>query len=227
MNSSPWAAYVYKGSRYPSPAGWFHPIEELATTAGDTALVFLSANRVLYNTEINDDWYSAHQANGHNLSSRDSQSPPFFLADEPASVLGCNILYQVCDPTKPPEQGCSALGGTIDMAFVDTPPRTQREKAQNWILATYTDIANVVRTLKYASLTSRFRISGSVQGALPVNQWQQEVENWHNVAMNTLQAGVVINAAGPGDPELLESFWTPPSDEISNYICKNQVCTLY
>lgn len=227
MNFSPWASYVYKGSRHASSSGGFYPIEELATTAGDTVLIFLSANRVLYNTEVDDDWYSAHQASGNNLSSSNSQSHPYFLADEPATVLGCNSLYQVCDPTKPPEHGCSALSGSFDTGFIDTAPQTRRERAQNWSLAFFEDIANIVRTLKFASLTSRFRISGSVQKALPVNQLQQEVENWHNIAMNSFQAGPVINAAGPGDSAVLQDLWTRPPDDIANYICKNQVCALY
>lgn len=215
--------YVYRGSR--SSYSDFSPIEELATTAGDTVLVFLSANGVRYSEKVDDEWYSAHQIVTSKVVYHTSQTDSYFLSDEPASALGCNMLYQLCDPAKPPEQGCSALGGAYDTEFIDTPPQTQREKAQNWALD-FVSVADVVEVLKFASLTSRFRVIDVQAGSLPVDQWQLEVEYWHNIAMSSFQTLPVISAAGPGDSGMFQYFWQRPSNDVEKYICKNQVCAL-
>lgn len=172
---------------------------------------------------MNDDWYSAHQVSRQNLTYKTSQTAPYFLADEPASVVGCKLQYQVCDPTKSPDEGCSAFGGGYDITSFDAPPRTQREKARTWALNFY-EISDVVKILGPSSLTSRFRMVDHVMGPLPANQWQLEVENWHNIALSSFQANAVISAAGPGDPGMLEYFWTRPSNSLGKYLCQSQVC---
>lgn len=215
--------FVYKGSQILDYSE-FNPIEDLRLTAGDTTLVFLSADRVRFSEKVDDDWYSAHQNGVVNATYYSlNQTVPYYLADEPTSVLGCNLLFQVCDPSKPPEQGCSPWGGQADTEFHDVPPRTRRDKIQNWALHG-TGIPDLIEALRASSLTSRFRYLNTLQGPLPSNQWQLEVENWHNIELVGYQSALIESATGPGDSGMLKYYWKQPSNDEERYVCGNQVC---
>lgn len=207
----------------------FRPITELTLDDSDTALVFLSANRVIYTQPVEDDWYAAHQKindtlHGSFLGPNDIESLPIYLADEPTSVLGCKMSYQTCDPALSPEKGCTPPSGRHDIDFSITQPRTRRDKILRWFWsATGFDINLVIVTLKASSLTSRFRLYNQFQGSIPVNQWQQEVENWHNITLALFQGLIVDAATGSENPEMLQYFWTPPNNTEERYLCQNQV----
>lgn len=214
--------YVYKGSQILDYSA-FTPIEDLVPTAGDTALIFLSADRVRFIEKVDDAWYSAHRIGVHNATYFSlNQTIPYFLADEPASILGCNLLFQVCDPSKPPEQGCSPWGGQADTEFHDVPPRTRRDKVQNWAMHG-TGIPDLVQTLRASSLTSRFRLLDALQSSLPSNQWQLEVHHWHDIELVGFQAALIESATGPGDSGMLKNYWKRPSNDEERYVCRNQV----
>ena len=222
---------VYNGSAFLELTS-FLPIKELIPDDGDMALVFLSANRVYYFEAVEDDWYAAHRQPNDSLmlastgqGSSVSSSTRFYLADEPASVLGCKMSYQTCDPTVSPENGCTPVSGSTDLNFSIKQPRTRRDRLIRWIWsAGGLDTYFIVSSLKESSLTSRFRLLNQFQGSLPADQWQLEVENWHNITLATYQGLIVDAAAGPGDAGMLKTFWTPPNNTEEKYLCQNQVC---
>lgn len=219
---------IYNGSAFMNDSS-FRPIPELTLDDGDTTLVFLSANRVMYNEPIEDEWYAAHRkfndtVHGAIVGSSGFNSVQIYLADQPASVLGCKMSYQTCDPALSPEKGCTPLGGRHDIDFSITQPRTRRDKMIRWLWsASGLDINLVVVTLKASSLTSRFRLLNQFQGSLPIDQWQREVENWHNINLAALQGLIVDAATGSGDAGMLQYFWTPPNNTEEHYLCQNQV----
>ncbi|KAL9105978.1 MAG: hypothetical protein Q9227_008933 [Pyrenula ochraceoflavens] len=197
------------------------PIEKLKAEDGDTALVFLSANGVFYMSPVDDDWYAAHQAMNYSVADPSMSSAPVYLADEPASVLGCKIQYQTCNSSTPSEESCSKLSGSNSIAFTTEEPTTKRDQALYWGLYVQ-DINNVVQMLQSSALMSRFGLSIGEQGPLPANQWQIEVENWFNVVLAAIQGHAVDSAVGPGSSDMLKYFWTKPNNDVEKQLCKNQ-----
>lgn len=214
--------YIYNGT-CDDELSSFIPITELTQTDGDVTLIFLSANGVRYTQPVDDEWYAAHQTTTDFIANtRYAGQEPYYLSDEPASALGCKEQYQSCDPSLPPEQGCSPLEGINTVGFEFQTPKTKREMAVYWGLELI-PIQTVIQQLQSSSLTSRFTLSQGVQAPLLTNQWQREVENWHNTLMAAFQGEAVDTAVGPGNPEILKYFWIRPSNDVERYLCKSQV----
>lgn len=201
----------------------FTPVRELAQDDGDVSLIFLSANGIRYTRAVDDKWYSAHQTNNNTfLVSGDSSQQHYYLSDEPASVLGCKEQYQSCNPTLPPEKGCSPLGGINSITFIKQPPSTRREYALYWGII-LTLISLVLDALRSSALIAKFSLQKSIQASLPVDQWQLEVENWNSITLASFQGFAIGDAVGPEDAEMLKYFWVKPSNDVEKDICKNQV----
>lgn len=179
---------------------------------------------MLFSKPVDDVWYAAHQSAPRN-DTLGSDSVPLWYADEAAPALGCKLQYQTCDASSSSAQGCSQSGGKSDIDFSVTKPKSSKEKILRWALSSGIAIRDIVDNLQVSSLTSRYRIINGIQGPLPANQWQSEVENWNNIMLASLQAGLVDVAIGPGDPAVLKDFWQRPSNREENYLCKNQVRT--
>lgn len=189
------------------------------------SLVSLSAADVIYSAEIDDDWYAAHRpyANRSGPQHIRGGETALFLSDEPASILGCKSHYQVCRRTSPPGQDCLVNGGYQDLV---SPSLSNEDPAVSliiWITNSLIPINAVVNNLATSSLTSRSGLTAGQQGPLPDNQWQKEVENFHNIALNSLQR-VTNSAQKPQDPNILKYFWAAPNTTTQEYLCKNQVC---
>ncbi|KAL9111595.1 MAG: hypothetical protein Q9227_004083 [Pyrenula ochraceoflavens] len=215
-------ASSYGGSLYRDQST-FLPLDGLFQGDGDVALFFLSANNILYSGQVEDPWYSAHQPLGRPIHSGvTSGAVQYYLSDEPASVLGCKMQYQVCDANSPTNGNCSQFGGVVDVDFSQMPHNDKRGKVMSWALGAPKSVLSVVTSLKASSLTSRFSLQESSQIALPDNQWQLDVQNWHNIVLASLQGGVVDSATGPNDPGMLQYFWKRPGSSEEKYLCKNQ-----
>lgn len=215
------ACYVYNES-CDSRTTTFIPIQELAQVDGDVSIFFLSANGIFYTEPVDDEFYAAHRTTNYSLTDIPFLGhEPIYLSDEPASVLACKEQYQSCDPNLPPER-CSPLNGVDAISFAYRSPATKWEMALFWGLGIYR-VQDVVQQLQSVSLTARFSLNQGTQGSLPANQWQREVENWHNILLATFQGSAVIQAVGPGSSEMLKYFWTKPNNDVEGYLCKNQV----
>ncbi|KAL1615965.1 hypothetical protein SLS56_011613 [Neofusicoccum ribis] len=64
-------------------------------------------------------------------------------------------------------------------------------------------------------------LSEGMQGPLPDNQWQLDVENWFAISLAALQGWMVELATGPSDSKFLDWIDSPTS-EGGRYWCKNQ-----
>lgn len=202
----------------------FDPIRELAQNDGDVTLIFLSADGIRYTEPADDDWYGAHRtANNYTFATGGySARERYYLSDEPASVLGCKEQYQSCNPTLPPETGCSPPLGISSMGFANQLPANKSE----WALyygAHFISVSYILDALQSSALLAKFSLQDNVQAPLPANQWQLEVENWYNIILASLQGFSADNAVGPGSPEMLDHFWKKPSDDIGKSLCENQV----
>jgi len=62
---------------------------------------------------------------------------------------------------------------------------------------------------------------GNIQITLPSNQWQIEVESWHARVVSTIQARLVIHAAGPST-ESIRRYIVPPATEAQRQLCRVQ-----
>ncbi|KAL9619149.1 MAG: hypothetical protein Q9160_006239 [Pyrenula sp. 1 TL-2023] len=169
--------------------------------------------------EVNDDWYAAHRIEDK-VHTEVSPDALVYLADETTSVLGCKFLMQMCDLSLPSETRCSPFTGNI----ADIPPSFGKEASNlaPWVIESAYGLWAVLAHLKSTALTSRNRVYGALQGPLPDNQWQIEVENWHNIFKATLQGSAVESAVGPSDPGTLKYFWHPATSEQRQQFCKNQ-----
>jgi hypothetical protein len=228
-----WCRYTYanvvNGSIAHNRA--FTPIEALHRNDADVTLLFLSRNQIVSPVEINDPWYSAHQTIPGfrlNFTGWGNLTLGGYFADEPVSVLGCTKQYQICyaDKTGKPSD-CSRLGGKQELYWLLT-SLTQSEKQLNrtrWSIMsalTGNELDGFVQTLGAASLSSKYSLVSGVQGPLPDNQWQLDVEHWHAATLVAMQGSAVDAASGPSDPNM-RTFWVPPANDQEKYICNNQV----
>lgn len=202
----------------------FIPIEGLTPTDNDLDLYFLSANGVKYSTEVNDPWYGAHRyfTRTHMVST--PGTVPAYVADEAASVLGCTSQIQLCDLGQPSDRRCTQLASNADTFQSNILLGQRALNMSNWFTRSAYMPRSVVGNLRVSSLTSRNTMFGSSQASLPDNQWQIDVEYWHNIALASLQRSVVTSAAGPQDANLPTKFWRGPHSEQERYFCRNQVC---
>lgn len=165
------ACYIWNGT-CDLAISRFIPIEDLAQKDADVALFYLSANGIRFTKAVDDDPYSAHQIDPH-----DKLPSNVYFADEPASALGCKIQYQTCDPNSDSatDQNCSPWGGSEEVNFLKTLPRSRKERIVKWGLQPGFTMTDVVDALSAPSLTSRFRMNRGIQAALPATNGRQKL----------------------------------------------------
>lgn len=190
-------------------------------TDRDLTLISMSANKVVFTGEVNDDFYAAHRF-VHSFAQGSNGTGVGYVSDEPIATLGCTQQYRVCPPTSSSEQDCIVTGGLLDISFPLISEPSGAYSIIPWVTNTFDDLIWVVKSLGPSSLTSRFGLNQGFQGPLPDDQWQSEVEYWHNISLVSLQ-NVVYSATGPGNPEILEYYWAPPTSREQKSLCKSQV----
>ncbi|KAL9106008.1 MAG: hypothetical protein Q9227_008916 [Pyrenula ochraceoflavens] len=216
-------AYSFNKSFY-NMASSFFPIDELFDVDGDTVIFFLSANDIFFLKEVDDPWFSAHESSDQSMASNfGTGREHFFLSDEAAAPLGCRIRYQVCDAQAPPAQNCSRWGGLYDLLHKNVPHENKLGEVLSLVAKSLYTIDDIVDVLKSSSLLAKYSTEDNYQlAALPDNQWELEVANWHDITLATLQGSLVSSAIGPTDRRMLENFWQRPRSEDEKYLCKNQ-----
>lgn len=185
----------------------------------------------MYTSEVNDAWYAAHRfldnLNYGGGVGNENGKVQTYISDEPGSPLACKVHYQACNPNPEglPTQVCPVSGGLYDTGMPgNLPPGSEGNDILPWMFDSFGDIGEVIATLATSSLTSKFSLSTGLQGPLPDDQWQAEVEFWHNIVVTSLQS-IADGAIGPGDPEILKYFWRAPDSFQRQKLCNNQVRT--
>lgn len=200
----------------------FYPVEELSSDDSDLLLIFLSANNILYTSEVDDDWFAAHRFFKNVDENPSTGNRSMYASDEPASVLGCKIQQQICDLGRPSDHRCTRLGGNDDI-FAENELGADITEMANWIVSSAGLIDSVLDSLRSSSLKAHDTLFEYRQVSLPNNQWQTEVDNFHSVVLASMQESVLRAATGPSDPGVLKYFWQRASSKQEQNFCKNQV----
>jgi hypothetical protein len=223
-------SYPYNGSLL-TPYSSFVPIPEIQRLDADVVLIFLSANEITFAAETNDPWFRATEMVGHKSWDNNSGSGrvAVYYPEEPASPMACALQEQLCNPSLPEGSRCTPLGASYDTQDAYSALyRNASDQDRNRALWAYdawfnTDsISDVIFTLGSQSLTARNSLSGNMQGPLPDNQWQLEVQHWHETSLALMQASFVETATGPNDPKVHE-YVVKPSNAQEVQLCRSQV----
>jgi hypothetical protein len=86
----------------------WQPIPEFNRTDADVTLFYLAHNSMVYLSPNTDPWFSANQK----LIGTD---PPTYNGIPKTSLMGCIDQYQICDPNRPRDTGCSILGSMLEV----------------------------------------------------------------------------------------------------------------
>ena len=221
---------------YASPDSYglsaFKPVAPLVRNDADVSVLFLSSNGVRFKQPTDDPWFSAHKPGAQalvtpNATAGNTSAADVFYGDMPAQVLGCARQFQYCNPSLPESSRCTPLGTAApNMSRIAELWTTDAERhliqAVVSRISSQTFVEEVIKYLGTSALTARSKLMTGLQGPLPVNQWQTEIEHWHAVSSATLQASMVEVALGPKDQALL-SFLNKPVSETDKYLCANQV----
>lgn len=204
----------------------FEPIPQLLSPHADIKLVFLSGNDIVFSEETIDPWYSARQRVPSHYSrsgNTSSESVDVYSVDAAASVLGCTQQFQLCNPNLPLEEQCTPPATFADIFYNESTwsPEGGNFKALERLVIKLLnfDPTSFVASIGITSLTSRYGLAAGIQGPLPDNQWQLDVEHWFKGSLAQLQQDTVEYATGPPDPAIREFI---RSDD-NLYNCKNQV----
>jgi hypothetical protein len=213
----------------PAPTSTFLPIPDLVTPEADVLLVFLSANDIYSPKPIDDEWYAAHwPTNKVKFLADIPHSDSLYVRDEPVRVLGCTTQYQYCNPNVKSNTSCTPMGPFDHLeSFADSLWQTERQKALfKWSAARISEFAmrlkSIISMLGVSSLTSRYSLTNGLQGPLPDNQWQKEVEFWFTATLADLQRATVEVATGPKDADVKRFLLSPKSPEQA-VLCRSQV----
>lgn len=196
--------------------GDFDPIPEINQTNGDAdlALLALSANDIAFVQPVTDPWYMA-------TTKEDGDGEitvPLYLPDRPASFVGCKVQHQWCDPNVNGANGCTKLAGFTQVAneaasLFQRPRQNASFYAMTWALNVSPSIEAIIDRLGTTALTSRYTLNAGIQGPLPSNQWQSDVEHLHATTLAALQRMTIEQATGPTDQNL-QRFFIRPNDDM-------------
>ncbi|KAI0195885.1 hypothetical protein F4808DRAFT_474493 [Astrocystis sublimbata] len=218
----------------------FVPRDEIWRTDADTFLIFLSGNGVVYAEPMNDTWYRAVDYDVEVGLPKDHIQT--YRPAEAASPLACTAQFQFCFGNS---KRCGPLGGFLDAsagAFellgisrehvwdenTELVPGTTANAAASrfsWFASilrtTLPSIADVFLENGPDALASTQTLTASVQGKLPLNQWQIDITHAWAITMAFWQATLVETARGPTDPELAANK-VAPADSAQRQMCSNQ-----
>lgn len=209
----------------------FYPISALQVNASDVTLLFLSTNGVQFVTPCDDPWYAAHNLNFMRSVSGNNTWREFPHGDEPVRVLGCTQQYQICNPDLKMGHSCTPLtGARTVIAAADVLWQTNKQKKlfrtlANSILIDAGHLYGTVAATGVSSLIARHGLVGGLQGRLPSNQWQLEVENWYGAALADIQRSTVELVTGPTDPDMFKYVKRPQTEE-EHFVCRSLVSYL-
>lgn len=224
-----------KGSVLESSDATFEPISPLVNRSinYDLGLVFLVPGNILFASRSQDPWYQATEVIGHVRDNLLDGSWDAYTFPEPASLLGCIEQFQYCVPGPSGNTSCTEPAGYYDTtaqlsallglgtynAMIDGPVSGLWSSWGSQQLG-WTGL-DVLATLGSSSLLSRGSITDGVQGPLPANQWQLEIQHWFATSLTTLQASTVAIANGP-DPAF-EGWLVHPNTTEELNSCQSQV----
>lgn len=210
---------------------------------GDTVIIFLTGNGVLYEMPTEDDWYRANRVFS-TITGPGLPTKQIWIPEEAASPMGCVQQYQICTAN---EESCGSPAGFFDAAAqvfeekgfnkseaiaathnalgkVDDPTVSRLQ----WLVALCqprVDIGTVfVASGTQALASSTSFITHGLEGFLPADQWRTDMIHAWATAFAFLQAQFVEIAHGTTNPDLVK-YRIEPADTSQVNLCTNQVYT--
>lgn len=223
----------------------FEASPDLQTPNGDTSVIFLVGNGVIFTEQPRDEWYRASTVYGNITSVKNATRKAVYRADEAASPLGCVSQYQYCIVGKPGEQQCGPLSsrtdymvnaalafGIADQDMTSGRPSSSSKKGSrfSWTTAILDyaigiGIDDFVGHLGPRSLASQAGLAEGIQAPLLVDQWKYDVTRWYNATKAATQAAFTDIARGTSDPgfDNCTGCVSPTLNDYEESMCRNQV----
>lgn len=208
----------------------FQPIPELNRTDADTTLTFLSFSK-MYEAAVDDPWFAAHKAAPYPVRMNQNIHGTVFKRDRPVTTLGCAEQHQICTASNSSSSSpshCTPMLGWLQLANdgVETLNLTSRQSStysRVFQAAVESIFSNILQQLAQRDppLLARRQINGIVGLGLPDNQWQNEIEYFHSIAMAHLQLAVV--AYGTGQFAANTTYINVSNDASDRWLCQNLV----
>jgi len=217
---------AYGGNRYNDSE--FTPIAALVRPDADTNLIFLSANSIAFFQKSDDPWFSVHKNGTAGRWLETQEMTPTFRFDIPATVMGCTVQEQYCNPNLPGSQRCEPLRATSSIpedTFSKLWSDPSQERMMKFLSRALNEAAlpmdEILSAMGPAALKIRSSLSSGFQYNLAEHQWQIEIEHLFNTTLATIQRTLVETATGH-DPTYQKFMYFPNSTEEQT-VCKSQV----
>ncbi|TID15568.1 hypothetical protein E6O75_ATG07896 [Venturia nashicola] len=169
----------------------WEPIPALNRTDADVTLFYLAHNSMVYLSPSNDPWIKAS----------DPLIGGSFYGNPLTSLMGCIDQYQICNPTRSRETGCSKLGSMVQVLGINLGLDLnlhQLATAGRFMETGYDRTMHMsVRGRNAYALNAQDRAYGNIQQSLPNNQWHKEVSLWFSTSLAKEQAWAVEWATAP------------------------------
>ncbi|KAL9619316.1 MAG: hypothetical protein Q9160_006081 [Pyrenula sp. 1 TL-2023] len=215
------ADYILGIQNYDSTEPWgssstFMPIPELILDNAYTGLLFLSAKNIQFLQSVDDDWYSTTRPGPAIPLSSTGKLSDLYYSDRAVSVLGCLSKRQVCDTVS---ARCSPLGNEDNPSL--TWSSEEQEKIFNfWMVSTQRNSIGAIDiplSQGINSLKAHSSLFNGLQGALPSDQWQQEVISWMSTSLADTQqwaTGDFLQLQRMAHEELGLGTWSGASSRV-------------
>lgn len=193
-------------------------------------IVFLSTNRYPFVGNSSDIWYSANTP----VPDEDAKwtTVPLYQSNEAASPLGCAEQHQYCNPSLPDGENCTPLFGSVEnVNFSMLWPDYSEFHIAGWFANVPTSLDTrtmmITSMVKAESLDSHSGNGWGLQGKIADDQWQLDVQKWHNISLARIQQRFVDTTTGSSDPTLREMLYPPPDEDYRAQSCQSQVRTFH
>lgn len=191
-----------------------------------TTLLFLVSSGLAYENSTDDPWFSAHRfATGNKTLG----FATYYLADEPATVLGCTSSRLFCNPAFADGTDClSTLGDWTNEQLLANFTRIWPDANDQASLLPLSlilhqfdaqDIGALYKARGVSNLLARNTITeGKQRKPLPVNQWHLEMEYVSQAMLAAMQHYMIDYARGFWAQSILCDFMP------CRRLCRSQVC---
>jgi hypothetical protein len=165
----------------------FVPIADFQVSNADVTLISIF-NKASYIGKTDDLLFNAQKES--------PRSPEFSVATDDLAVLGCTEQYQFCNIA---DRKCTELTGlygirhAVDRGDLALSPRQNASESILWKAAWSMALQWACEILASNLLLAQdwvFTGQSTTSSALPVDQWQLEAENLHNLSLAVLQRRV-------------------------------------
>lgn len=203
---------------------------QLQRTRSDIAVYFLSAQDILFESEVDDPWYSSHTYTTEAIdSATGTVIGRLYVADKPVNAIACATQEQYCTSESSkggrrcgPQHGHYTKAGLMEK--LDKQEKLRFLAIADYFMNLLSTPDRMAATVGPLALLARATMAFNIQGGLPRDQWQKEMENFASMHLAHHQNAMLFRVKGPTTPEIAK-FWVKPAQNETHYrsLCDNQV----